>query len=220
MVSPGLMVRAVAEVLGLPPATVEWHDRILLEADLRTRGGRGSGAARLTPRDAANLITSILAGSMPKDAAESVNLYAATRPNKRQSSKKAFALAGLSELACLKAEHSFVDALEALFISGVNGDLAGWITKHSAGRKAMKPLPMIDVAASSPGAVGDIRIAGIIEGVTAQVRYMTPGPWTEPNRLASGNPHPAGPDLAQSRSITACTIVHIADLLAGRGAEP
>lgn len=217
MASPGELVHALAETLGVPRPTVALHDRMLQEANLRSKSGRGSGAARLTARDAATLLTSVLASNQPKDAVESVTLYARTQPNKRQSSKKGFARAGLAELAELKAEHSFIDALEALITSGVEGDLASWVAKHSAGRRTVKPVPLIDVAASSPGAIGDIRIAGVIEGMTAQLRYMTPGPWIESNRLAGGGASEDGPDLAQSRSVTARTIMRIADLLAGRG---
>ena len=214
MASPGDLVRTLAGVLGMPQASVTWHDRILHEANLRSKSGRGSGAARLTPRDAANLLTAILASNQPKEAAETVALYGATRPNPHQSSKKAFALAGLSELARLPSDHSFIDALEALLASGVDGSLAEWLDKHKRSRRAS--LPIIDVAASSPGAIGDIRIAGILEGATAQVRYMTPGPWNKTGRIVNAGAIEEEPDLAQSRSVSARSVVRIADLLAGR----
>ena len=215
MASPGDLVRTLADVLGMSVASVTWHDRILHEANLRSKSGRGSGAARLTPRDAANLLTAILASNQPKEAAEAVALYAATRPNPHLSSKRAFSLVGLAELEELPSDHSFIDALEALFTSGVEGSLAEWLDKHKRGRKPS--LPIIDVAAASPGAIGDIRIAGILEGATAQVRYMTPGPWNKTGRIGNTGPDEEEPDLAQSRSVSARSVVRIANLLAGRG---
>jgi hypothetical protein len=213
MASPGDLVRTVAEVLGMPSASVAWYDRMLQEAGLRSKSGRGSGAARLTARDAANLLTALLASKQPKEAVDTVKLYAATRPDRAQSSKKAFAGAGLGEMAKLPSDQSFIDALEALLLSGIEGDLATWIAKHSRGKRGRKPMPLFEVAASMPGAVGDIRLAGILEGITAQVRYTTPGSQIE----SSPSPDNDDADLAQSRSVTARTIVRIADLLAGRG---
>ena len=212
MASPGDLVRTVAEVLGMPPASVAWYDRMLQEAGLRSKSGRGSGAARLTPRDAANLLTSILASTQPKEAVETVRLYAATRLDRAQSSKKALAGAGLNEMAKLNSDHSFIDAVETLVLSGMQGDLAAWIAEHSRGKRGRKPIPGIEVAASMPGAVGDIRLSLLIEGVTAQVRYTTPGPWSE----SGSSLHNDGPYLAQSRSFTAPVVIRIADLLAGR----
>ncbi len=214
MVGPGQFANALAVVLGVPSTTIEQYDRILLEAGLRTKGGRGPSAARLTARDAANLMTAILGSAKVLDAAAAVKLYATTRPDRGQSSKKLFKSAGIVELEKLPSEHSFIDALETLIVSGMEGGLGSWMEEHSGGKRARKPsLPLIDIAASMPGAIGDIRLAGVLEGVTAQVRYMTPGPWKETHQDSDGE----GADLAQSRSITARTVVRIADLLAGRG---
>ncbi len=221
MVSPGQFVLVLATVLGTPPATVELYDRVLLEANLRTKGGRGLSAARLAARDAANLLSALLATSQPKDAATAVALYAATRPRQPQSSKKAFMQAGIPELGNLPAEHSFIDALEALIASATDGSLAEWLATHAAAKRSKKAsLPIIDIAATSPGALGDIRIAGVIEGKTAQVRYMTPGPWLETNQLTTSAVAGEGPDLAQSRSVTARTIIRIAEALAAKGNAP
>jgi hypothetical protein len=39
--TPGKLVRAVADMLGAPEATVIQHDRNLVAAGLRSKGGRG-----------------------------------------------------------------------------------------------------------------------------------------------------------------------------------
>ena len=48
MASPGELVRTLAEVLGVPEPTVTVHDRNLVTAGLRTKGGRGRRAASFT----------------------------------------------------------------------------------------------------------------------------------------------------------------------------
>jgi hypothetical protein len=56
------LINTIAEAVGTIPApTVLLHDRALMEAGLRTKGKRGRGASDMTPRDAANLLISVLA---------------------------------------------------------------------------------------------------------------------------------------------------------------
>src|SRR4051812_5015787 len=62
MGSPGELVRCVARVLKVSEATVVQYDRNLAEAGLRTKGGRGRSAARITSQDAANLLI-VIAGA-------------------------------------------------------------------------------------------------------------------------------------------------------------
>jgi hypothetical protein len=79
MASPGELVQAVAEVLGVPEPTVIQHDRILAAAGLRTKGGRGLSAAHVTSDDAANLLISIcgapLFGASVAEAAATCKRY-------------------------------------------------------------------------------------------------------------------------------------------------
>jgi len=220
MATPADLARAFADALIMPITSVAWHDRMLHEANLRTKAGRGRGSAQLTARDAAVLLTSILASPQPKEAAQTIALFVATRPDRQRSSKKFFAQAGLSELARLPADHSFIDALEALFLSGMSGDLAAWLAKHRATKRGRTPpQPLIDVATSTPGPVGDIRVAGILEGMTARVIYTIPERSMGAGRTATGAEQGHLSDLGRAFSITARTIIRVADVLAGREAN-
>ena len=80
MATPGQLVKAMADTLGISKATVTQYDRVLAEKGLRSRGGRGTSAARITSRDAANLLialaTSPILGLSAKDAVVNCEAYA------------------------------------------------------------------------------------------------------------------------------------------------
>lgn len=65
----------VAEVLGVPEATVILHDRNLSLAGLRSMGGRGRAVARVTYTDAANLLIAVAGSRNVKDSAKTVETY-------------------------------------------------------------------------------------------------------------------------------------------------
>ena len=65
----------VAENMGVSIETVTVMDRLLAEAQLRTRALRGRGSTPMTYRDAANLIIASALGSAPKDAVRHVVEY-------------------------------------------------------------------------------------------------------------------------------------------------
>ena len=59
--SPGVFVKKLAKILGLPSKSVVVIDRALLEAGLRSRGGRGRSAPNLTVTDTATLLLAVMA---------------------------------------------------------------------------------------------------------------------------------------------------------------
>ena len=59
--SPGVFVKKLAKILGLPSKSVVVIDRALLEAGLRSRGGRGRSAPELTVTDTATLLLAVMA---------------------------------------------------------------------------------------------------------------------------------------------------------------
>ena len=59
--SPGVFVKKLAKILGLPSKSVVVVDRALLEAGLRSRGGRGRSAPKLTVTDTATLLLAVMA---------------------------------------------------------------------------------------------------------------------------------------------------------------
>lgn len=182
MATPGELVHVLAEALGVPEATVVVHDRNLLGAGLRSRKGRGRGAPNVTARDIASLLTAMLASAQVKDSVASVKRYSDTRAHAGRSSERLFTQTGIDELAQLPPDHSFIDALEALFVAASIGSLAKSLTARASKLKSNKisVAPLIKVAALTPGTSAEIRIAGLRKGITASVTYMRPSPWDRP----------------------------------------
>lgn len=230
MASPGELVHALAEALGLPEPTLVVHDRNLASAGLRTKGGRGWAAAKVGARDAAHLLTAVLGSGQVKDSVAAVRRYGKARPQRQSSTKKLFKEIGIKELAALPSDHSFIDALEVLIQSAATGSLAQWLAAEAKGTRG-RPIdvaPLIEVAALTPGTVGDIRIAGVKSGLTGSVRYTVPSPWDRRHTKhppkaeidaweAQVKRHRVDTDLEQYRRITARTILRVAEALASEG---
>jgi hypothetical protein len=122
MASPGQLVQVMADVLGIPRATAFQFDRVLAESGLRSKHGRGTSAAKVTPRDAANLLTAIGAASplglSAKNAAEICTAFSSLTSVGPTEAKSEVAKLGLDSLANLPDGHSFGDALSALIECG------------------------------------------------------------------------------------------------------
>jgi hypothetical protein len=117
MATPGELVHVMAGVLGVSGATITQYDRVLAENGLRSKSGRGRSAAKVTSRDAVNLLiavaTSPLFGSSAKDAVRNCKVYG-SMPIVAPRSSKNFSQLGLPILDSFPQEHSFGDALSAL----------------------------------------------------------------------------------------------------------
>src|SRR5437879_767081 len=114
-------VSKVSDLLGISESTIVQHDRNLVVAGLRSKSGRGTSAARMTPRDAAHLLVAVLSSHHVKDSAQTVRRYSETRLHKTQS--EGYADSSVAALMNLQPGHSFVDALEALISAAAEGSL-------------------------------------------------------------------------------------------------
>ena len=210
MASPAQLVETVSGATGLPLATVVDIDRRLVKAGMRTIGGRGFSAARMTPLNAARLLTAVLASAQSNTSAEAVERYLNTRVDKARSSERLYALTDLADLAALPVRHSFVDAIAALIASASSGSLAKLIAASTDGW-----IPHIELYAFTRATRGRIRITGLPNGLTASVEYHLPSAAKKVGhtRIADAD---LG-DLEQSRRITERTILPIAELLAQEG---
>lgn len=151
MASPGEMVKRIAETFGAPEATVTLHDRNLADAGLRTKGGRGRSAAKMSATDVANLLVAVAGSSMVKNAVQTVEDYSglpsrgdevSIRNDARSDSNdgnppsswglSAFPIPALQKLP---ASHSFRDAIVALIEAAADGSL----------REAVDNLPVEQV---------------------------------------------------------------------------
>lgn len=142
MATPGQLIKTVASVLGLEEVHVASHYRHLREAGLVAKAGRGTSAAKMTARDAAHLLLSIIGGNLAKDAAETVNnigrLEAASFPSNEELyrdthndridvciGKGSWELGPINipRLPHLPGNHSPVDAVAALIEEAAEGSL-------------------------------------------------------------------------------------------------
>jgi hypothetical protein len=107
--TPGQLVHAVSIALNVPAETVVQHDRNLVVAGLRTKGGRGSSAAKVTHLDAARLVAAILGSTKVLDSVDTVRECEQTT----SAGSDADGLPFFSP-SMLPKEHNFVEALAAI----------------------------------------------------------------------------------------------------------
>src|SRR6516165_1680764 len=109
MATPGQLVQAVAQALGIPVETVTNYDRVLSENGMRSKSGRGRGAAKVTAGDAANLLIAIMgspiAGASVKEAANTCRKYGSLTVTK-VSGTSDFGSLGLPTLDQLPNKHT------------------------------------------------------------------------------------------------------------------
>lgn len=131
MATPGQLVETMAEALGIPAETVTNYDRVLSESGMRSKSGRGRGAAKVTAGDAANLLIAILgspiAGASVKEAANTCRTYGSLPAIKYASGsygsgKTSFTKLGLPMLDELPNKHTLHDGLSQLIGSAAKGE--------------------------------------------------------------------------------------------------
>jgi len=203
MSSPGEFAKCVADALHVPEPTVAVHDRNLRTAGLRSKSGRGRGAAKVTARDAASLLVAVLGSEQVKDSADAVRRYGTTGAQLRPADRKALNALGITELTALPRDHSFIDAVEALIESAATGSLATWTPSPTKGTRKADDVPLIEIAAHSPGTFADIRLADTKRGITVSIRYTARG--ISVSRADIG--------LQQYRFITTPTLLRVAQAL-------
>ena len=219
MATPGQLVRTVAEVLGIPVATVSQFDRQLAEAGLRTVGGRGPSAAKVTPLDAANLLIALLGpplyGPAIKAAQSSCNLFGSLPITSTWRDTRSFKKVGLPSLAKLPDEHTFREALAALidgaskgelyFLTGserTNSDESFYVTVQYLHPRARVTHPSAEISCVSP------RISA------SEPRDRTRLVYHHEKVVKSGDPSKR--DLGQSRVVSFRTVRALGNLIADK----
>jgi hypothetical protein len=151
--TPGQSIHAVAIATNTPEEVVFQHDRNLVKAGLRTMGGRGRSAPKVTPLDTARLLVATLGSIRTKDSVATVRDFegaifvpprilggriAEARADGRHHVDDpilrydAEALSGLA-IMDLPEEHNFIEGVAAL-IASASGPLqqehpALWVRK-------------------------------------------------------------------------------------------
>ena len=188
MATPGELVKVVADTTGEDVATVTQHDRNLVLAGIRAKSGRGRSAYRVTARDAAVLLTSVLGSHRVRDGVDTVRRYFETQEHhafwrehhpdhfKNMGEADVWVDCGLDEMAALPPEHSFVDALAALIESAA----AGRLIRHRGTEKF--ELARVKLQLAWPIAHAKINILIGYGGPEINASYRTRDPsfdWTE-----------------------------------------
>jgi hypothetical protein len=205
MATPGQLVEAMAFSLGISVATVTQYDRQLAESGLRSKGGRGTSAAKVTARDAANLLIAVaaspVAGPTVKEAVRTCEAYGSLKVLRRASWTDRFPKFGLPTLASLPAGHSLREALSVLIDAAGKGEIfqipdrEGPLTADFCfGVTFQGPEPWAEILAD--GSVGERK-----RSQTARLRKR--------RRPARGG------DLHQERGISFATIRTLGSLISG-----
>jgi hypothetical protein len=216
--SPGELVRKLSELLGIAERTIVLHDRNLVVAGLRSKGGRGNSAARMAARDASHLLVAVLGSSHVKDSAKTVRRYKETCFHK-SASGGGYDDSTIATLRNLPPDHSFVDAVEALIAAAVDGSLE---TVSEIEGEKIGYETIIEITVQTPGLLGDISIHG--GRASGHGRYSLPDPYDQHQSL-----HPPSDevdawkqkvrdyyvetDLIQYRKVTAKTILELGHIL-------
>jgi hypothetical protein len=159
MATPGQLVKCIAEALSIPEPTVIQYDRLLAENGLRSKGGRGTSAAKVTPVDAANLLIAILgspiAGASIKPAIEICKTYGRLPLKVGSQSIDTFKKLGFATVAKLPPAHALRDGIAAI------------IRAASVGESLIIPVPE---EAPLTGPANDWHVSITLNG---------PTPWAE-----------------------------------------
>lgn len=228
------MVKRVAEVLGAPEATVTVHDRNLAAAGLRTKGGRGKSAAKMSAPDVANLLLAVAGSSMVKDTVQTVEDYA-TLPSRagetsvqtdrtathQGNAGQVWNLEGfpIPALQKLNADHTFRDALVALIEAASDGSLASSVENLPRKEVQGHTIPnlwRIEVILWGPYPQASVRIYcdGYSERHSYSAMPVDMDGLTQWSKEIEGDPNFQG-DLKQIREFSSKTLLAMGDLLKG-----
>ena len=220
MASPGELVRLIAEVVGVSEATVVQHDRNLAAAGLRSKGGRGTSAAKMTPRDAAHLLIATVASPLVKDSVQALNDYSDLKQRvsdqkiweRRVTKRRQLARLPMEPLRLLPSNHTFADALAALISAARDGSLPDSLREDARSPFAPDPEEQIGISLYSPFAGAWIRLKDVIvsygEGSRQEPSFAHYAIEEVVKLRASA------PDLKQERKLSGKTIFALGKCLA------
>ena len=218
MATPGQLVQVMADTLGISKATVTQYDRVLAEKGLRSMGGRGTSAARITSRDAANLLIALAAspilGLSAKDAAANCEAYASLPVlGDVNATRKNFAKFGLQTLADLPKWHSFGEALSALIDAAARGEVF-----KLPGGKPHSLNTLFELRFIGPPRRVEIFVDGTKDfGLSAKLTYLRLLTKKSRKKLQTKTESRQIADLRRISTLSFRTIESLASLISGEG---
>jgi hypothetical protein len=215
MATPGQLVQVMTDTLGVSKATVTQYDRVLAEKGLRSRGGRGTSAAKITSCDAANLLIALAAspilGLSAKDAAANCEAYASLPVlGDVNATRKNFAKFGLPTLAGLPKWHSFGETLSDLIDAAARGEVF-----KLPGGKPYSRNTLFEVRFSGPSPRrAEILVDGTKDfGLSAKLTYLKIVTKTESQRKLLTKTSWKSPDLHRISTVSFRTIQSLGSLV-------
>lgn len=214
MATPGELVHCIASMLKVPVPTVVQYDRNLAAAGLRSKGGRGLSAARVTSQDAANLLIAIvgapMSGATVKETLATWHRFSPLRADLGNSPLSASDFSHwkreLPTLSRLRKRHTFRDAIAALIDSAARGEFENSVNNPVSRTRndSRIRLPRVYISISAPliGAHISVQPAGADHSPIVAYRPK------EAERHAD-----TYGDLSQQRTISLRTILTIAQTI-------
>lgn len=216
MTTPGEMVKRAAAVLGQPEVSLSVIDRELAAQGLRTKGGRGRSAAKMTSGDVCNLLIAAASGGLVKDAADTVRSYSCLPCTEvRKWSLQGFPL---PTVQALPEDHTFGQALQAFLDAAVANEFVNAsevAPKFESGGYSIPNIKSLEFRLIGPLPQAAIRI--LVGGVFSEEHHYSPfprevGDLSEWSRVL--NEHGSG-DLARMHWFTMHTLREMASFLRG-----
>ena len=226
MPTPGEAVAAIAEVFGLTKTTVAQHDRNLAVAGLRTKTGRGSSSAQMSPLDLGGIATAVAASPQVKDSVKTWSEYAPLQTREghvwkhgvggeKNGGKWELPFLPIPRLQSLPEDHTFLQAVAGLIAAAANGSLQEAMQKPAHDRALPMGMTIVEVSFFGPYPQAVIRV---ISADNEEKHYRHPsltGNYKVDVAL-SHDLHKNYPgDLAQVRSFGLKTILKLGSLLRG-----
>ncbi len=225
MATPGQLISKLSDVLTIPERTVTVYDRVLREAGLLSKAGRGRGSVHRSPLDTARLLIALLSTSAPARAAKAVRDFGAlecrklsiANPDKLDLSK----LCGKQ----FKRVHTLEDAISAIIAGFGRDDFRELLEDNVRGDSRMPLLPYIGIVVYDTKLAAEINIEGNVNGYRHSLLLDANKPRSSDNERdrnldACFAVHEKYRGIPTQRQIAMPMIMPIAEFIAGIETEP
>lgn len=212
------LVPALANVLQLPERTVAVYARFLREARLLSTGGRGPGAANMTPDDCARLLIAIMVADQVKDAVAAVERFWSlpvefldTRETRPKAERKEWM--PLPEgLFFLKEPKSFGETIAGLIDAARDGALGASLYQIA--------IPFLHVQVERRLTTANVTLTGSSDGLIPDKQLLVVRYAPAKNilhKLSEAAGHYEGGDAMVSFAVTQRTILALGELIRTEG---
>ncbi len=161
MATPGQLVSKLSEILTIPEPTMGMYDRVLRDAGLLSKGGRGRSAVQRTSLDTARLLIAPLVTSSPARAAEAVEDFGVLECHELHlKNPDALTLSKLCGVA-FESVHTLESAVSAIIDGFGNGNFVSRLEEAASNfHGGREVLPHIGIKVWDTKVAAEINISG------------------------------------------------------------